>query len=145
MSITILALDLERTLISDALSADPRPGLYEFLAFCHSRFERVVLFTCVEQQVAQEILTQLSSRGYVPPEFLYRLEYVEWGGEYKDLSFIPDSNPEAILLVDDDPAWVRSDQRNRWLAIAGWDGGEDCELRRIQEILELRLAGKAVD
>jgi NLI interacting factor-like phosphatase len=145
MSIRTLALDLERTLISDALSADPRPGLYEFLAFCHSRFERVVLFTCVEQQVAQEILTQLSSRGYVPAEFLDRLEYVEWGGEHKDLGFIPDCDPKAVLLVDDDPAWIRPDQRNRWVAIAAWDGGEDCELRHVQEILELRLAGTAVD
>jgi hypothetical protein len=31
-------------LIDDALSARPRPGLFDFLAFCLERFERVALF-----------------------------------------------------------------------------------------------------
>jgi hypothetical protein len=137
----VLALDLERTLIDNALSAEPRPGLYEFLAFCHSQFARVVLFTTVEQPEAEEVMKQLSCRGIVPQELLDRLEYVEWSGEYKDLNFIPDSDPEEVLLVDDDPGWVRPDQRNRWIPITAWDGGEDCELRRTQAALERRLAG----
>jgi hypothetical protein len=53
VGVKVLALDLERTLISDAMSAEPRPGLGDFLAFCHERFQRVVLFTCVEQQEAR--------------------------------------------------------------------------------------------
>jgi hypothetical protein len=135
----ILALDLERTLISDAMSAEPRPGLLDFLEFCHRRFERVVLFTCVEQPEAWEILNQLSSRGCVPRDLLGRLEYVEWSGEYEDLTFVPDSFPEDVLLVDDDPGWVRPDQRNQWIAIATWDGGEDYELLHTLSVLELRL------
>jgi hypothetical protein len=47
MAIRVLALDLEHTLISDAARADPRPGLAEFLTFCHERFERIVLFDAV--------------------------------------------------------------------------------------------------
>gem|GEM_PF-4300050 len=37
---------MERTLIDDALSARPRPGLLGFLDFCHDRF---ALFTIVEE------------------------------------------------------------------------------------------------
>jgi hypothetical protein len=36
----ILALDLERTLISDAMNCAPRPGLLSFLEFCAPRFAR---------------------------------------------------------------------------------------------------------
>jgi hypothetical protein len=134
--VRVLALDLERTLISDALSAEPRPGLFDFLTFCQSRFERVVLFTSVEQSEAREVLSQVARRGYLPPGFLNLLEYVEWTGEHKDLVFIPDSVPEEVLLVDDDPGWIRPDQRDRWVAITAWDGGDDSELLRTQTILE---------
>ena len=44
MSVKVLALDLERTLIDDALSGRPRPGLSEFLSFCDERFGRVADF-----------------------------------------------------------------------------------------------------
>jgi hypothetical protein len=143
LSVRVLALDLERTSISDALNAEPRPGLFGFLASCQSRFERVVLFTCVEEPDAREILNRLSRSGHVPRELLGRLEYVEWGGEYKDLNFIPDSVPGEVLLVDDDPGWVRPDQRDRWVAVAPWDRGEDRELLRTQSLLERRLDTRA--
>jgi hypothetical protein len=143
MRARILALDLERTLISDAMSAEPRPGLFEFLAFCQSRFERVVLFTCVEEPEARELLHQLSCSGHVPPDFLSGLEYIEWGGEHEDLSFIPDSVPGEVLLVDDDPGWARPDQRDRLVAIAAWNRGEDRELLRVRSVLERWLGARA--
>jgi hypothetical protein len=136
VSIRVLALDLERTLISDAMSADPRPGLFDFLAFCLRRFERLTLFTCVEEADAREILHCLTRSVHVPPEFLDRLEYVEWAGEYKDLSLVPDALPGEVLLVDDDPGWVRPDQRDWWIAVAAWDGGKDSELLRTRLVLE---------
>jgi len=145
LTVRVLALDLEGTLISDAISAEPRPGLFGFLEFCQSRFDRVVLFTCVEEPDAREILNQLSCGGHVPTEFLGRLEYIRWDGEYKDLKFIPNSVPEEVLLVDDDPGWVRSDQRDRWVAITAWDGRGDCELLCTQSVLESRLNSRAVD
>ena len=52
-------------------------------------------------------------RGHVPAAWLSRLEYVEWSGEYKDLRFVRDSLPEDVILVDDDPTWVRPDQRDQ--------------------------------
>jgi hypothetical protein len=114
LGVRVLALDLERTLISDALTAEPRPGRFDFLAFCNDRFERVALFTTVEHEDAWEVLAELSRRGCVPPALLGRLEYVEWTGEYKDLNFVSDASPDQILLIDDDPGWVRPNQRDRW-------------------------------
>ena len=52
MAIRVLALDLERTLMSDAMHREPRPGLHEFLLFCCRRFERVTLFTSVNKKTA---------------------------------------------------------------------------------------------
>ena len=143
MSVKVLALDLERTLISDAMSADPRPGLFDFLAFCHDRFERVALFTSVGTADAREVLEGLARSGHVPSAFLARLEYVGWGGEHKDLAFIPDALPGGVLLIDDDAGWVRADQRGRWVPIAAWDGGPDGELPRLRLVLERWLAGSA--
>ncbi|MDY3556085.1 HAD family hydrolase [Gemmata sp. JC717] len=144
MTARVLALDLERTLISDALRAAPRPGLAEFLAFCCARFGRVVLFTTVEEPDARAALDQLVAQGHVPAELVEPLEYVPWVGEYKDLAFVRGARPEEILFVDDDEGWIRPDQRSRWVPIAPWDGGPDEELKRMRSVLEQRLdrAGK---
>ena len=143
MSVKVLALDLERTLISDAMRADPRPGLFDFLAFCHERFERVALFSSVEEADAREVLEALARSGHVPPRLLARLEYVDWAGEYKDLRFVPGAFPGEVLLVDDDPGWVRPDQRDRWIAVTAWDGGADSELPRVRSVLERWLGHQA--
>ncbi|MFO0841633.1 MAG: NIF family HAD-type phosphatase [Gemmataceae bacterium] len=132
MEVKVLALDLERTLIDNALSGRPRPGLSHFLTFCNMRFGRVAVFSTVEEADAREVLADLAERGHVPTELLARLEFVEWSGEYKDLAFVPGVTPAEVLLLDDDPGWVRADQRGQWVAIAGWEGGPDSELSRIQ-------------
>ncbi|MBN9119470.1 MAG: hypothetical protein J0I06_09985 [Planctomycetes bacterium] len=139
MALRVLALDLERTLISDALRVDPRPDLAEFLAFCHERFARVALFTTVEEPDAREAIAELIRRECVPRELAERLEYVSWCGEYKDLTFVPGVAPEEVLLVDDDAGWIRADQRDRWVAITPWDGGPDEELLRVRRVLTERL------
>lgn len=138
MTIRALALDLERTLVSDAIRGIPRPGLFEFLTFCLDRFDRLLLFTCVEKADSWSVLEGLCRRGAVPGTFLERLTYIEWHGDYKDLQLIPDAMPHEVLLVDDDESWVRPDQKEQWLAIAGWDGDDprDRELPRIQRLLE---------
>ncbi len=58
MTIKVIALDLERTLISDALNREPRPGLFEFLDFCVQHFERVVLFTSVNKRITYEVISE---------------------------------------------------------------------------------------
>jgi len=146
MSLRVLALDLERTLISDANSANSRPGLAAFLAFCHQRFERVVIFTTVEDTDARSALDQLVERGHIPAELVEPLSYVAWTGEYKALEFVTGVVSQEVLLVDDDAGWIRPDQRDRWIAIAPWAGGPDSELFRVQglwaEWLEAAIAGE---
>ena len=132
----MLALDLERTLIDDARSGRPRPGLSEFLAFCDDRFERVVLYTTVEEADARDVLSELTDRGYVPATLLDRWEFVEWTGTYKDLEFVPRATGADVRLVDDDGGWVRLDQRENWIPIAAWDGGPDTELVRVRAVLQ---------
>lgn len=154
MSVRVLALDLERTLIDNSLNCQPRPGLTEFLEFCNDRFERVMLFTTVEETDVRQVADSLVERGFMPEQLLWRLEFVSWHGQYKDLSFVPDASPEEVLLVDDDEGWIHPDQRDRWIAIAPWDGGAwdggawdggardgepDTELDRVRSILIDRL------
>jgi hypothetical protein len=141
MRVKVLAIDLEGTLIDDALSSRPRPGLYDFLAFCHDRFERVAMFTTVEEPDAREVMEVLADQGYVPPGLLARLEYVGWSGEHKDLGFVAGATPGEVVLVDDDGGWVRPDQRARWVSITAWDGGPDGELPRVRSLLEDSLSG----
>jgi len=132
----VLALDLERTLIDDALSGRARPGLRAFLAFCDERFARIVVFTAVEEADAREVLSDLDRAGHLPPGLLGRLEFVAWTGEYKDTTFVPGVPPAEVRLVDDDGGWVRPDQRHQWVPIAPWDEGPDAELARVRVVLD---------
>jgi hypothetical protein len=140
VGLSVLALDLERTLITEAMTANPRPGLFDFLTFCHERFGRVVIFTTVEEEDAREVLEGLDREGLIPFGLLPRLEYVNWTGEFKDLCFVADAEPNEVVLVDDDPGWVKPDQRDRWVPIVPWDGGPDKELARVRGVLERLLA-----
>jgi hypothetical protein len=47
---SVLALDLEGTLISNAISQIPRPGLYLFLDNCSQKFDRIVIFTAISEK-----------------------------------------------------------------------------------------------
>ena len=51
----VIALDLERTLISNAVSQFPRHGLFDFLENCRSISERIVIFTTVEDILFRSI------------------------------------------------------------------------------------------
>jgi NLI interacting factor-like phosphatase len=143
VSVKVLALDLERTLVSDAFYADPRPGLREFLDFCHARFGRIALFTRVHESGARQVMGDLVRSGHAPAELAARLQYVAWGGDYKDLAFVPHATPTEVVLVDDDGGWVRPDQLGQWIELAGWDGGPDTELARVQAVLGRWLSGAA--
>jgi len=140
----VLALDLERTSIDDASRCRPRPGLREFLAYCDDRFERVAIFTTVEEPDAREAIEGLALRGYLSSRLLARLEYVAWSGEYKDLHFVPNAALDDMVLVDDDAGWIRPDQKAHWIPIEAWDGGHDNELSRVRSILESLLPGRAL-
>jgi hypothetical protein len=140
MNIKVLALDLERTLISDAMNREPRPGLFSFLQFCVQHFERVVLFTSVSKRIAYEVLDDLWQQGHIPKEFIDKVEYIEWEGEHKDLRYVPNTQYSEILLIDDDEGWIKPEQKTQWIAIGEYDPylvqGEDRELARVRSILE---------
>jgi NLI interacting factor-like phosphatase len=132
-----IALDLEGTLISNAVSQFPRPGLFTFLEYCHQNFERLVIFTAVKEVRFRAIARTLADSENVPPWFV-DLEYISWSGEYKDLLFIPQVRIERTILIDDRVEYIHPEQKSRWLDISGYEypySNDDCELDRVMEKL----------
>lgn len=154
MALKVLALDLERTLISDAMNREPRPGLFAFLQWCMENFERVALFTSVSRPTVESVLAELWQSHQIPTAFLDRWEYIIWQGKYKDLPFVPGATLEEVILVevilvDDDLGWAASGQEEQALAIAEYDPylvhGDDTELERIRQVLQERVGGREWD
>jgi hypothetical protein len=137
----VLALDLEGTLVSNAVSQIPRPGLWRFLEFCRRAFTRVVLYTAVSEDRARAVLRSLVQAGDAPPWF-EAVEYVDWSGAFKDVSFVTGTQPGEVVLVDDQEAYVHPEQRRQWVPIEefAWPYPEtDTALETLQGELEARL------
>lgn len=117
---SVLALDLEGTLISNAMSQIPRPGLFDFLGRCQELFPRVVMFTTVKEPRFREIASLLVKEGAAPGWF-GDIEYIAWHGETKDLNFVPHADPSEVVLVDDFEKYVHPGQESRWLQIDYFD------------------------
>jgi hypothetical protein len=117
----VIALDLEGTLISNAVSQIPRPGLYQFLEFCRATFERVVIFTAVSEPLTRRIVDELVLGGDAPPWFAADLEYVNWTGSHKDLAFIPRAAVEETLILDDQEDYILPEQRQFWIRVPEFD------------------------
>jgi hypothetical protein len=115
-----IALDLEGTLLSNAVSQFPRPGLFTFLEYCHENFDRLVIFTAVNEVRFRSISRTLAEAGDVPAWFV-DLEYINWTGMYKDLSFIPHGTIDRTILIDDRIEYIHPDQKDRWLEIPGYE------------------------
>ncbi|MEL6547304.1 MAG: NIF family HAD-type phosphatase [Myxococcota bacterium] len=137
----ILALDLEGTLITNAVSQFPRPGLREFLEFAQTSFERVVIYTAVSENRTRPIIEQLYSEGVIPDSFATDWIYVDWSGAKKDLRLIPHCEPENVLLVDDQETYILETQLSQWIPIVEYavPDSEDQELFRVRRLLEERL------
>ena len=71
----VIALDLEGTLISNAVSQIPRPGLWSFLEGCRSLAARVVIFTAVSEERFRAIAGVLVEDGFAP-EWFASIDYV---------------------------------------------------------------------
>lgn len=141
---TILALDLEGTLISNAMSQIPRPGLYDFLSRCRLLFARIVIFTTVNEDKYRQIARLLVRENFAPPWF-EDIEYVEWHGSTKNLEFVPNSKPENIVLVDDYEQYIHRGQESQWIQIKQFDypyQETDVGLAEVLENLESRLKYK---
>lgn len=117
-STTTLALDLEGTLISHATTMVPRSGLYDFLAFCEQRFDRIVFLSFVDQERGRKVLNMLADSGHMP-EWVRTAEYVHAEGGRpgaKDLRQLG-VDPEHALLVDDQPQVLPRNQLHRLIRI----------------------------
>lgn len=127
---SILALDLEGTLISNAVSQIPRPGLRDFLDQVWGAFDEVVLFTTVPRHSALRIALLLAEEEHAPHWFT-KVGYVEWAGSTKDLRFV---SPQLgqVLLLDDHKPYIHPDQLEFWVEaplFASPYQADDCGLR----------------
>ena len=100
---TIIALDLEGTLISNGMSQIPRFGLYPFLEKIRDLTPHIVLYTTLSVGLTKQIRNTLADEGSVP-EWFRTLPYVEWEGEFKDIAFVRalyEPEQVRVLLLDD--------------------------------------------
>jgi len=138
---TVLALDLEATLISSAVSQFPRPLLREFLEACRELFPRIVMFTTIEEERFRQIAQTLVGEGSAPPWF-EQLEHVEWTGSTKDLAFVAGCAIEDVVLVDDLAAYIHPGQESRWVQVEPFEppfDGSDRGLLKVLVELERRV------
>jgi hypothetical protein len=115
MKPTILALDLEGTLISNAISQIPRPELYQFLEKINVQFEQLMMFTTVSEERFRSIASLLVREGSAPGWFA-GLHYICWSGKTKDLLLASPRLGEALLLDDHEP-YVHPGQEHLWVPI----------------------------
>ncbi len=136
-----IALDLEGTLLTTAFDPLPRPYLREFTDWCLETFDRVFIYTAVQERVARVIIARFVRAGVLPPAFPQQTEVVIWPrgqkGIRKDLRHLR-VPLHWIVLLDDMRQWVVDDQVHRWVKIPAFDKpiDGDQELRTIRpEIL----------
>jgi len=141
---TILALDLEGTLISNAVSQIPRSGLYQFLERVRSQFVELVLFTTVPESRTRTIAKLLVREGCAPAWFA-ELRYIQWSGKTKDLAYVCPRLGDALLL-DDHAPYVHDGQERLWVEIPLFgspyssedDGLHVASARLTERIIELQ-------
>jgi protein-tyrosine phosphatase len=140
-NIKVLALDLEGTLISTLGTKRPRPGLFGFLENCNRLFERIVIFTLVDEidfkKVADILITNKDA-----PRWFEDMEYITFDGIIKDLRFIPNLDDiTAAIIVDDYEELIDEDQKSQWIKIENFDypyPQDDKELERVLSELKAR-------
>lgn len=139
--IQVLALDVEGTLVSNAVSQLPRSGLKRFLETCHALVPRIVLFTSVRRDRVADVVGQLIADGVAPP-WLATVEVFESKTGLKDLRVIGNAKPEEILLVDDMADGVLPDQRSSWVRVEPFIApyAPDEALATVLSTIEARLS-----
>jgi hypothetical protein len=141
---TIIALDLEGTLISNAVSQFARPGLWEFLEFCRQHFRKIFLYTAVSDARCHEIVYNLVDRD-LAPSWLSDVPFISWDRTLKDLRNIPHVLPGQCLIVEDNREYIPENQWPQWIEIAKFEPpypDSDRELERVRRVIERRLAAK---
>lgn len=137
----VLCLDLEGTLISNAVSQLPRPFLREFLEGCDELFKRIAIYTSVPEPTFRTIASLLVSEG-VAPAWFQAVEYIDWEGPVKDLALVGEVEQDEVILVDDIELVVHAEQRNQWVRVDPFVApysASDTELKRVLTELMRRL------
>ncbi|WP_426107734.1 NIF family HAD-type phosphatase [Massilia sp. TSP1-1-2] len=132
---TTLALDLEGTLISNAVSQIPRPELFWFLDSCRGLFERIVIYTAVSEDRFRKIANLLAREQAVPSWFA-NLEYINWDKITKNLSNIPNAKVAETVLVDDQREYVHSGQDEQWIMVPEFLPPYDINDRALRNIIQ---------
>lgn len=110
---TLLCMDLEGTLISNAVSQIPRPGLHAFLGNV-SEVCNLMLYTSVSSERVQAIRNLLVEEGVVPIWFL-DLHVIHPSGTIKDKARCGRTD---ALLLDDQAAVIAHGEEDWWVPIA---------------------------
>jgi hypothetical protein len=109
----LLCMDLEGTLISNAVSQIPRPGLYAFLESVAEVCD-LMLYTSVSSERVNAIRNLLVKEGVAPAWFL-GLSVCHPSGTIKDKARCGRSD---ALLLDDQAAVVAPGEEGWWVPIA---------------------------
>jgi len=132
-----LVLDIEGTLISNAVSIFPRHNLYNFLEFVKTKFDRIVVMTCLEERKFREVANILCKEGS-SPKWFENLEYINWkSSNYKDLTFV-NKDITNLFIIDDMERYILPEQKNQWIEIRSFERPykKDKELKRIMNLIK---------
>ena len=140
--ITTIALDIEGTLISNAVSQFPRPGLFGFLQFCRDTFHHIYIYTAVRDEKCIPIVRTLVDDGFAPAWFA-EIPFVQWDRSVKNLDHVPGCSTSECLLLDDNRDYVVDSQLDQWIEIEKFQSpypDTDSELQRVQSAIAERLS-----
>ncbi|WP_150912547.1 NIF family HAD-type phosphatase [Marinobacter halotolerans] len=133
----LLCLDLEGTLISNAISQIPRPGLYNFLTEVAVLCD-LVLYTSVSEDRAQAIQRMLVCEE-VAPTWFANLDIIRPAGTLKPKSAC---GREDAFLLDDQEGVIAPGEHNWWIRINEYLPPyyeDDRALHRVLGEIEIRI------
>lgn len=140
MSKKLLCLDLEGTLISNAVSQIPRPGLFGFLEQVNKICD-LKIYTSVSEERVNTIRRLLIDEGAAPSWF-QDLEVIRPTNTLKPKSKCGRSD---AFILDDQRAVIMSDEQDWWIAICEFVppySEDDRALERVLTEIEARVSGK---